>query len=126
MSQTARGRGKPLPYSFQETLPGWGRGGPWASRRDSHRERWLGKARRSSGTATILNFANPGPVARKESLTATQIFRAGNFLSDPRGNPVNGGPGVSGPMGTKCPSAASPGDPLGTFPSCRFTMQVQQ
>ena len=30
---------------------------------------------------------------------------------------VNGGPGVSGPMGTKCPSAASPGDPLGTFPS---------
>ena len=24
----ARGRGKPLPYSFQETLPGLGRGGP--------------------------------------------------------------------------------------------------
>ena len=33
------------------------------------------------------------------------------------GAPVNGGPGVSGPMGTKCPSAASPGDPLVSFPS---------
>ncbi len=30
-------------------------------RRKAARERWLGKARRSSGTATILNFANPGP-----------------------------------------------------------------
>ena len=52
---------RPLLYGFQESLPGLGRGGPWASRRDLHRERWLGKARRSSRTATILNFANPGP-----------------------------------------------------------------
>ena len=27
------GRGKPLPYESQETLPEFGRGGPWASRR---------------------------------------------------------------------------------------------
>ena len=28
-----------------------------------------------------------GPVARREFRPATQILRAGNFLSDPRGNP---------------------------------------
>ena len=58
-----------------------------------------------------------GPVAREEPLTATQILCAGRILPGPRGNPRNGGPGVSGPMGTKCPSAASPGDPLVSFPS---------
>ena len=31
-----------------------------------------------------------GPVARREFRPATQILRAGNFLSDPRGNPRNG------------------------------------
>ena len=36
-----------------------------------------------------------GPVARNETIKATQILRAGNFLPDRRGNPRNGGPGVS-------------------------------
>ena len=58
-----------------------------------------------------------GPVARREFRPATQILRAGNPTPSQRGNPRNGGPGVSGPMGTKCPSAASPGDPLVSFPS---------
>ena len=31
-----------------------------------------------------------GPVARREFRPATQILRAGNFLSDPRGTPRNG------------------------------------
>ena len=57
-----------------------------------------------------------GPVARREFRPATQILRAGNVLPTSRGNPRNGGPGVSGPMGTKCPSAASPGDPQGELP----------
>ena len=35
----ARGRGKPLPYVFQEALPGLGRGGPWASRRGACKPR---------------------------------------------------------------------------------------
>ena len=35
-----------------------------------------------------------GPVARREFRPATQILRAGNLLSDPRGNPRNGGLGV--------------------------------
>ena len=56
-------------------------------------------------------------MARIEWQKATQILRAENPTPSQRGNPRNGGPGVSGPMGTKCPSAASPGDPLVTFPS---------
>ena len=58
-----------------------------------------------------------GPVARKKSQKATQILRAGNILPGPRGNPRNGGPGVSRHWRTQFASAASPGDPLGTFPS---------
>ena len=57
-------------------------------------------------------------MARRKFRPATQILRAGNFAILGRyASPRNGGPGVSGPMGTKCPSAASPGDPLVTFPS---------
>ena len=58
-----------------------------------------------------------GPVARKESLTATQIFRAGNFLSDPRGNPRKRGPGGKRSYGHEVPVGRVPGDPLGPFPS---------
>ena len=50
---------QPLPYGSQETLPGLGRGGPWASRRDLHRERWLGKARRRNEAALALIFHKP-------------------------------------------------------------------
>ena len=49
------------PLRFQKTLLGLGRGGPWASRRDLHWARWLGKARRTNGTAPAEIFANPGP-----------------------------------------------------------------
>ena len=57
-----------------------------------------------------------GPVARIEWQKATQILRAENPTPSQRGNSRNGGPGVSGPMGTKCPSAASPGGVLVTLP----------
>ena len=54
-------RGVVLPYDSQEYLLGLGRGGPWASRQDTHRERWLRKPRRMSGTAPAAIFATPGP-----------------------------------------------------------------
>ena len=50
------GRGKPLPYKITGALPDLGRGGPWASRQDSDRERWLKKLRRSCGTAPDTIF----------------------------------------------------------------------
>ena len=54
-------RGVVLPYDSQEYLLELGRGGPWASRQDTHRERWLKKPRRMSGTAPAAIFAPPGP-----------------------------------------------------------------
>ena len=36
-------------------------------------------------------------MARNETIKATQILRAGNFLPDRRGNPRNGGPGADSP-----------------------------
>ena len=59
---------------------------------------------------------------RRQALLA---LRAGNFAELLRRGPRNGGPGVSGPMGTKCPSAASPGDPLVTFPSLGKSLAPQ-
>ena len=59
---------------------------------------------------------------RRQALLA---LRAGNFAELLRSGPRNGGPGVSGPMGTKCPSAASPGDPLVTFPSLGKSLAPQ-
>ena len=76
---------------------------------------------------TSFNFCKgQGPVARREFRPATQILRAGNFMPGRRGNPRNGGPGVSGPMGTKCPSAASPGDSLVTFSSLRKSLAARR
>ena len=65
-------------------------------RREPNRDRWLGKVRRSRGTAAAAIFATQGPVARKKSQKATQILRAGNILPDPRGNPVMGVRGKAG------------------------------
>ena len=47
---------QPLPYKITGALPDLGRGGPWASRQDSDRERWLKKLRRSCGTAPDTIF----------------------------------------------------------------------
>ena len=64
-----------------------------------------------------------GPVARKESRKATQILRAGNSPPPYRyAFPVMGS-GESSPMDlgeakrSRSTSAASPGDPLVSFPS---------
>ena len=54
-------------------------------------------------------------MARKESLTATQIFRAGNFLSDPRGNPRKQGPGGKRSYGHEVPVGRVPRGRFGHF-----------
>ena len=88
-------RGVVLPYDSQEYLLGLGRGGPWASRQDTHRERWLKKPRRMSGTAVAAIFANPGPSGPGGIAEATQILRAGNDTQLlRRASPVMGGQGV--------------------------------
>ena len=101
-------RGVVLPYDSQEYLLGLGRGGPWASRQDSDRCRWLGYPG-AEVEPHQRQFLHPqGPVARREFRPATQILRAGNFSRVYRRTSPVMGSGESGPMGTKCPSAASP------------------
>ena len=96
-------------------------------RRKTESERWFGKLRRRNGAALALIFHKPRAQWPGRNRTqALLILRAGNVLPNPRGDLRNGGPGESRHWRTKFASAASPGDPLVTFPSCRFTMQVQQ
>ena len=108
------GRGKPLPYDKSRTASVLRRGAPWGSRQDTHQERWLGKARRSSGTATILNFANPGPGGPEGIAKSHSNFARRKFLPIPRGNPRNGVRGkrpmdLGGAKRSRSPSDASPG-----------------
>ena len=57
----ARGRGKPLPYVFQGHLPSLGRGGPWASRWDSHQSppAWPSQAQNRNRTGCNFGTARP-------------------------------------------------------------------
>ena len=102
-------RGVVLPYDSQEYLLELGRGGPWASRQDTHRERWLKKPRRMSGTAAAAIFANPGPSGPAGIQTSHSDFARRKFFTRlQKSVPRNGVRGKRCPMGTKCPSAASP------------------
>ena len=87
-------------------------------------------ARQSQAQSWNCNSCNfphsQAPVGRRKFRPATPFLRAGNFLPNLRDNPRNGGPGVSGPMGTKCPSAASPGDSLVTFLSLRKSLAARR
>ena len=74
-------RGVVLPYDSQEYLLGLGRGGPWASRQDTHRERWLRKPRRMSGTAAAAIFANPGPSGPAGIQTSHSDFARRKFFT---------------------------------------------
>ncbi len=90
-AQTDGGRGKPLPYDKSRTASVLRRGAPWGSRQDTHQERWLGKARRSSESAAVKIFVYPGPAGRIELRKATQILRAGNIAKPDRyASPVMG------------------------------------
>ena len=84
-------RGVVLPYDSQEYLLGLGRGGPWASRQDTHRERWLRKPRRMSGTAAAAIFANPGPSGPAGIQTSHSDFARRKFFTRLQKNvPRNG------------------------------------
>ena len=109
------GGGKPPPYRFPTNLPGLGRGGPRASRRElpelprghphqppsgapsplegegwagghmgpllrreTNRERWLGNPGAVAEPHQHQFLQGQGPVARNETIKATQILRAGN------------------------------------------------
>ena len=72
------------------------------------RERWFGKLRRSCEIAAAAIFANPGPSGPEEIAETTPFLRAGNIAKPNRYASTVMGSGESGPMGTKCPSAASP------------------
>ena len=85
---------------------------------------YSGKRARSVGSAKPGAVHKPqqrhflqtqGPVARNETIKATQILRAGNFLPDQRDNPRNGVRGKA-TMSTKCSSGAVPGGVLVTLP----------
>ena len=73
---------QPLPYGSQENLPKLGRGGPWASRQNTHRERWLSILRRSPKAAPAANFVHPGPQwGRKKTQASTPDFARRNHGS---------------------------------------------
>ena len=91
------GRGKPLPYGFQESLSVLGRGAPWGSRQNAHRYRWLGKVRRRSGTALTANFADPGPSGPGGTADRHSNFARRKFSANPRGNPRKRGSGADSP-----------------------------
>ena len=87
------------------------------SRRAAKGRPYSGKQTRSVGSVKPGAPTGPhqpkflqtqGPVARREFRPATQILRAGNFSRVYRRTSPVMGSGESGPMGTKCPSAASP------------------
>ena len=101
-------RGDPCgrPFMCETARPG----GRALRRREPHRRRAATWGRPYGGKQTVsVSSANPGavvkphqrqflqtqgPVARNETMKATQILRAENYLPSPRGNPRNGGPGV--------------------------------
>ena len=94
-------------------------GGPrCAAPTPSDSKRLLGKARHRTEIAPALIFLLVSPQWGGRNLDGHSDFARRKFSSILQVRvPRNGGLGVSGPMGTKCPSAASPGDPLVSFPS---------
>ena len=89
-----------------EPCSGRPQGSPLRGKTD--RERWFGKLRRSCEIAAAAIFANPGPSGPEEIAETTPFLRAGNIAKPNRYASTVMGSGESGPMGTKCPSAASP------------------
>ena len=74
--------------------------GPRPARRDSHRNRWLGKPRRVRKPQQNQNFAHPGPQwGRKKAQAITPDFARRNHGStNQEGVPRKKGSGESGPM----------------------------
>ena len=82
------------------------------------RARWFGDGRRRRETAPAPILEKPGPSGPAGIQTGHSDFARRKFSADFQVRvPRNGGPGVSRHWRTKFASAASPGDPLGAFPS---------
>ena len=77
------GGGEPPPYIG--SLPGTGGHMGPPLRRKTDRERWLGKARRSCGTAAAAIFANPGPSGPAGIWTSHSIFARRKYSAWPKG-----------------------------------------
>ena len=73
--------------------------GPRPARRDSHRNRWLGKPRRVRKPQQNQILHTQGPVARKKTQASTPDFARRNHGStNQEGVPRKKGSGESGPM----------------------------
>ena len=83
------------------------RGAPWGSRQDSDRCRWLGYPGAEVEPHQRQFLQPQGPVARREFRLPLKFCAPEIFCLTQGITPVMGS-GESGPMGTKCPSAASP------------------
>jgi len=97
MRQTNRPHAEAVPLirrASRDTFPqGKAYGRPQGSplQRKPDHERWLGKARRTNGTAPAAIFANPGPSGPEGIAEATPFLRAGNpATSNNRASPVMG------------------------------------
>ena len=62
---------------------------------NTHRERWLGKARRGNRAAKPEIFVNPGPSGPEGIAKSHSNFARRKFLPIPRGNPRKWGPGAA-------------------------------
>ena len=104
-------------YKITGALPDLGRGGPWASRQDSDRERWLKKLRRSCRTAPGPNFCKPrAQWPGKNRTQALLILRAGNFLPPfRRVSLVMGVRPGKGECGHEVPTLSRPRGRFGSF-----------
>ena len=74
------------PYGGYKTAAFFSQGPvPDRPTQDSHRERWLGKARRTNGTAPAEIFANPGPSGSAGIQTSHSDFARRKFPVWPKG-----------------------------------------
>ena len=98
------------------------RGAPWGSRQDSDRCRWLGYPGAEVEPHQRQFLQPQGPVARREFRLPLKFCAPEIFCLTQGITPVMGS-GESGPMGTKCPSAASP---VAFCPIPRYSRQTSE
>ena len=108
----------PSPTGFKKVFRNWVGEPLGAPARICTSSHLLNQARRRTGTALVSIWGIPGPSGPDWTAESHSDFARRKFSTDLQVRvPRNGGPGVSRHWRTKFASAASPGDPLGTFPS---------
>ena len=113
MCETACPGGRAL----RRTEPHERRAATWGRPYSKERTGSVGSANPGAGVKPHQRqfLQTQGPVARNETMKATQILRAENYLPSPRGNPCNGGPGVRRIWTRSVHPEPSPGGSLVTF-----------